>query len=175
MTERRAVLILNPNAGRGGAGAAREVEEFVGRLRGRGVSVEVRPTEGPDDASRLASEAVAAGATDVVVRGGVGAAHGLARGDGERAGASVRYLFGGRGGGGSFPARQLVAHLSGPSLRRADGRAPLLLHAGGGGAGRFGRPTRAPAPEASRGRGGVLVRGTRTGRAWGAAGVHGRD
>ena len=73
--ERQAVLIVNPNAGRGGAGAAREVEEFVGRLRGRGVNVEERPTEGPDDASRLAAQAVAAGATDVVVRGGDGTVH----------------------------------------------------------------------------------------------------
>lgn len=75
MAERRAVLILNPNAGRGGAGAAREVEAFVGRLRARGVRVDVSPTAGPDDASRLAAEAVAAGATDVVVRGGDGTVH----------------------------------------------------------------------------------------------------
>jgi diacylglycerol kinase (ATP) len=73
--ERKAVLIVNPKAGRGGEGAAREVEAFVGRLRARGVSVDVLPTNGPDDASRLAAEAVAAGASDVVVRGGDGTVH----------------------------------------------------------------------------------------------------
>ncbi|MDQ5838678.1 MAG: diacylglycerol kinase family lipid kinase, partial [Acidobacteriota bacterium] len=96
MEERKAVLVVNPNAGRGGAGAAREVEEFVGRLRGRGVNVEVRPTEGPDDASRLAAQALAAGATDVVVRGGDGTVHeaiqGLACSSQGLFGASVRLM-----------------------------------------------------------------------------------
>src|SRR5947209_5835441 len=73
--ERKAVLIMNPNAGRGGAGAAREVATFVERLREGGVRVEVKPTEGPDDASRLAEEAVGGGAGDVVVRGGDGTVH----------------------------------------------------------------------------------------------------
>jgi len=89
MIERKAVLILNPNAGRGGAGVAREVERFCERLRGRGVSVEVRATAGPDDAARLAEEAVSAGATDLVVRGGDGTIHEAIQG---LVGASVRLM-----------------------------------------------------------------------------------
>src|ERR671933_3026283 len=88
MTERRAVLILNPNAGRG-AGAAREVALFVERLRGGGASVEVKETAGPDDAARLAAEAARAGATDVVVRGGDGTVHEAIQG---LAGAGVRLM-----------------------------------------------------------------------------------
>jgi YegS/Rv2252/BmrU family lipid kinase len=75
MDERRAVLILNPNAGRGRAAAARDVEMFSEGARAEGVGVEVLHTEGPDDASRLAREAVESGATDVVVRGGDGTVH----------------------------------------------------------------------------------------------------
>ncbi|HVF42851.1 MAG TPA: diacylglycerol kinase family protein [Pyrinomonadaceae bacterium] len=75
MNERRAVLIANPNAGRGRAVAARDAEEFTRLARAEGVGVEVSHTAGPDDAARLAREAVAAGATDVVVRGGDGTVH----------------------------------------------------------------------------------------------------
>lgn len=75
MDERRAVLIANPNAGRGRAVAARDAEEFKRLARAEGVGVEVLHTAGPDDASRLARESVARGATDVVVRGGDGTVH----------------------------------------------------------------------------------------------------
>jgi len=75
MNERRAVLILNPNAGRGLAVNAREVETFRALAEARGVSVRVEPTRGPGDASRLAREAAAGGATDVVARGGDGTVH----------------------------------------------------------------------------------------------------
>ena len=88
MSERKAFLILNPNAGRG-AGAAREVELFIERLRSGGVSVEVKQTAGPDDAARLAAEAARAGATDVVVRGGDGTVHEAIQG---LAGACVRLM-----------------------------------------------------------------------------------
>ncbi|MET0624653.1 MAG: diacylglycerol kinase family protein [Pyrinomonadaceae bacterium] len=74
MDERKAVLIYNPKAGRGGD-PARPVEAFRARARAEGVEVEVMPTEGPDDAARLAWEAARAGATDVVVRGGDGTLH----------------------------------------------------------------------------------------------------
>jgi YegS/Rv2252/BmrU family lipid kinase len=73
--ERRAVLILNPNAGRGRAGASSAVETFCVRARAHGIGVEVAPTMGPNDAARLAEEAAGAGATDVVVRGGDGTVH----------------------------------------------------------------------------------------------------
>lgn len=72
---RRVVLIANPNAGRGRAGASKDAEEFKRLARTEGVEVEVLHTAGPDDAARLAREAVASGATDVVVRGGDGTVH----------------------------------------------------------------------------------------------------
>jgi diacylglycerol kinase (ATP) len=75
LTERRAVLIANPNAGRGRAVNAREVETFCARARAAGVPVEVEHTKGPDDAARLAAGAARAGASDVVVRGGDGTVH----------------------------------------------------------------------------------------------------
>lgn len=55
--------------------AARDAEEFTSAARAEGVGVEVLHTAGPDDAARLAREAVAGGATDVVVRGGDGTVH----------------------------------------------------------------------------------------------------
>ena len=73
MAERKAVLILNPNAGRGRAVVAREVETFCARAGDAGIAVE--PTKGPGDAAALAREAVTGGATDVVVRGGDGTVH----------------------------------------------------------------------------------------------------
>jgi diacylglycerol kinase (ATP) len=75
MDERRAVLIANPNAGRGRAVAAHDAEEFERLARAEGVGVKVLRTNGPDDAARLAREAVGEGATDVVVRGGDGTVH----------------------------------------------------------------------------------------------------
>jgi len=76
MSERRAVLIINPNAGRGKAAArAREVGRFRERLKGLGVRVEVEPTRGPNDAARLAAAAAEGGVREVVVRGGDGTVH----------------------------------------------------------------------------------------------------
>ncbi len=77
MTEKRsAVLISNPNAGQGGAAErAREVMRFCEGVEARGMVVEVWQTAGPNDAARLAAEAVGAGAREVVVRGGDGTLH----------------------------------------------------------------------------------------------------
>lgn len=72
MPERRAFLISNPNAGRGGARRARAVELFCGRLRERGLEVEAADTAGPGDAARLAREAVGRGYGEVIVSGGDG-------------------------------------------------------------------------------------------------------
>lgn len=71
-TNRTAVLISNPNAGRGGARRARAVEQFMARLRERGVLVELVNTAGPRDAERLAREAVGKDFREVVVSGGDG-------------------------------------------------------------------------------------------------------
>ncbi|HYY57790.1 MAG TPA: diacylglycerol kinase family protein [Pyrinomonadaceae bacterium] len=74
MTERTvAVLISNPNAGRGGRARAREVERFRDHLRSRGIEVEVLNTSGPRDAARLAGLAAARGGVrEVIVSGGDG-------------------------------------------------------------------------------------------------------
>ncbi|MDT5158917.1 MAG: hypothetical protein QOH51_3274 [Acidobacteriota bacterium] len=87
--ERNAVLIVNPKAGRNRAVAAREVETFRVRAGRLGVAVRVEHTRGPDDAARLAREAVRVGATDVVVRGGDGTVHEAIQG---LVGARVRVL-----------------------------------------------------------------------------------
>jgi diacylglycerol kinase (ATP) len=72
MTERTAVLISNPNAGRGGRTRAREVARFCATLKTRGVRVEVLATNGPGDATRLAERAVRSGVREVIVSGGDG-------------------------------------------------------------------------------------------------------
>ena len=74
--KRSAVLISNPNAGQGGAAErAREVMRFCESFEARGGAVEVWQTAGPNDAARLAAEALDAGAREVVVRGGDGTLH----------------------------------------------------------------------------------------------------
>ena len=76
MDKRGAVLIYNPNAGRGGTGRTAEVARFVERLAAHGLRVEVWPTQGPRDASRLAAEAGRAEEVcGVIVRGGDGTVH----------------------------------------------------------------------------------------------------
>jgi YegS/Rv2252/BmrU family lipid kinase len=74
MNERRAVLIYNPNAGRG-RDPVRPVETFCAAARARGIDVEVKATAGPNDAARLAREAAAAGASGIIARGGDGTVH----------------------------------------------------------------------------------------------------
>ncbi|HKC62529.1 MAG TPA: diacylglycerol kinase family protein [Pyrinomonadaceae bacterium] len=72
MKRREAVLISNPNAGRGGKHRASEVARFCEGLKRRGVEVEVLSTCGPNDAARLAESAAVDGARDVIVSGGDG-------------------------------------------------------------------------------------------------------
>lgn len=88
MNERKAVLIYNPKAGRG-ANAARAIETFCAGAWAGGIEVSVRPTAGPNDASRLAAEAAQNGATDVIARGGDGTVHEAVQG---LVGASARLL-----------------------------------------------------------------------------------
>lgn len=80
MRERRAVLIVNPQAGRDRAGAVREIESFVELARARGIGVEVWPTERAGDGVRLASEAASAGINEVIARGGDGTVHEVVQG-----------------------------------------------------------------------------------------------
>jgi diacylglycerol kinase (ATP) len=72
MNKRQAVLISNPNAGRGRAQRAREVARFCQHLKSRGVEVEVIKTAGPNDAARQAARVASAGAREVIVSGGDG-------------------------------------------------------------------------------------------------------
>jgi diacylglycerol kinase (ATP) len=72
MKKRKAVLIWNPQAGRGGQERAREVARFCESLKGRGVEVESLKTRGPNDAARLAARVAAEGTPDVIVSGGDG-------------------------------------------------------------------------------------------------------
>ncbi|HVF51796.1 MAG TPA: YegS/Rv2252/BmrU family lipid kinase [Pyrinomonadaceae bacterium] len=72
MEKRRAVLITNPNAGRGGGRRAAAVENFRARLARRGVGVEVWPTTGAGDAARLAARAAREGFRELIVSGGDG-------------------------------------------------------------------------------------------------------
>jgi YegS/Rv2252/BmrU family lipid kinase len=80
MDERSAVLIVNPNAGRDRADAARSIELFRERCGQLGIRVEVAPTGGPGDAARLAAGAARAGVRDVVARGGDGTVHEVVQG-----------------------------------------------------------------------------------------------
>lgn len=72
MNKREAVLISNPNAGRGGKQREREVARFCESLKRCGVEVEVLNTSGPNDAARLAKRAAEEGARVVIVSGGDG-------------------------------------------------------------------------------------------------------
>ena len=72
MTKRKAILIANPRAGRGGRARARSIELFCEHLRRRGIEIEVAHTSAPHDAARLAAEAARAGYLEVIVSGGDG-------------------------------------------------------------------------------------------------------
>jgi diacylglycerol kinase (ATP) len=69
---RRAVLISNPHAGRGGARRSREVARFCELLKKRDVMVEVLETRGPGDAEHLARRVLREGAREVIISGGDG-------------------------------------------------------------------------------------------------------
>ena len=72
-TKRRALLIANPKAGQGSAEHRQQaLIRFCELLKDRGVDVEVRSTEGPRDATRLAADAMREGFREVIVSGGDG-------------------------------------------------------------------------------------------------------
>ena len=71
MIGRRATIIYNPMSGRP-ARRAEDVRQMIGLLEQRGISAESSATTGPDDATRLAREAAAAGFDIVVGYGGDG-------------------------------------------------------------------------------------------------------
>ena len=65
MNHKRATIIYNPMSGRPGR-RADDVRQMIGRLGKRGIDAASIATAGPDDASKIAKEAVAAG-TDVII------------------------------------------------------------------------------------------------------------
>lgn len=69
---RSAVLIWNPQSGRGGLHRADEVNRFCGDLKKRGIDVEAWRTTGSGDATRLAAQAAATKHPTVIVSGGDG-------------------------------------------------------------------------------------------------------
>lgn len=72
MSKRKAILISNPHAGRGGKHRALEVAQFCGHLKERDVAVELVNTAGPGDACQLAARAAVEGWREVIVSGGDG-------------------------------------------------------------------------------------------------------
>src|SRR5262245_53783627 len=71
MSKKRTTIIYNPMSGRPGR-RADNVQLMIRLLSERGVSAEAHPTNGPDDATRLAREAVASGSEIIVGYGGDG-------------------------------------------------------------------------------------------------------
>ncbi len=72
MNNRKAVLIANPNAGRGGTKRTAEIERFRVALAKRGVEIEVLPTTAAGHATELAAEAAKRNGATVIVSGGDG-------------------------------------------------------------------------------------------------------
>ncbi|HET7929075.1 MAG TPA: acylglycerol kinase family protein, partial [Actinomycetota bacterium] len=71
-------VIVNPHAGRRRVGE--EVPELERTLRARGLAYRLLRTEGPGDATRLATEALEAGGRFVVAVGGDGTVHEVVNG-----------------------------------------------------------------------------------------------
>jgi diacylglycerol kinase (ATP) len=71
MSPRKATLIWNPNTGRY-ALRRRPVEQLAAQLESLGVTVDLRLTQGPGDATEIAARAARNGSSDVIVAGGDG-------------------------------------------------------------------------------------------------------
>ncbi|HLF84077.1 MAG TPA: YegS/Rv2252/BmrU family lipid kinase [Blastocatellia bacterium] len=71
MNHKRATIIYNPMSGRPGR-RADDARRMIERLADRGVGAEAHATAGPDDATKLAAAALAAGANIIISYGGDG-------------------------------------------------------------------------------------------------------
>lgn len=71
MSPRKAILISNPKTGRYAA-RRRPVEDLAQQLESLGVKVDLRSTQGPGDATKIAARAAGNGTSDVIVAGGDG-------------------------------------------------------------------------------------------------------
>ncbi|MFL6277082.1 MAG: diacylglycerol/lipid kinase family protein [Blastocatellia bacterium] len=71
MPQQQAVIIYNPMSGRAGS-RAENARHMTGLLAARGIRAEAYATTGPDDATRLAREAVSQGVETIISYGGDG-------------------------------------------------------------------------------------------------------
>ena len=71
MSPRKATLISNPKTGRYGS-RRRPVDELASQLESLGVKVDLRLTQGPGDATKIAARAARNGSSDIIVAGGDG-------------------------------------------------------------------------------------------------------
>src|SRR5438552_3927444 len=71
MNPKRATIIYNPTSGRPGR-RAEDVREMTRLLSRRGIDADACATSGPEDAARLAKEALARGAGIIISYGGDG-------------------------------------------------------------------------------------------------------
>ena len=71
MPQERAVIIYNPMSGRAGR-RAEDARHMISLLAARGIQAEARATAGPDDATRLAREAINDGVEIIISYGGDG-------------------------------------------------------------------------------------------------------
>jgi diacylglycerol kinase (ATP) len=72
MPNPRSVLIANPKTGRYGSRRTLSIEAICADLRSLGIEVDLIPTTGPGDATRIAADAVRDGVGQVIVSGGDG-------------------------------------------------------------------------------------------------------
>lgn len=77
---RRAALIFNPNAGRGGNPRRASLDRAVAALRSSNIHAEIIPTRGPRTAGQQAVDAAAAGADLIFACGGDGTLHDVIQG-----------------------------------------------------------------------------------------------
>ncbi|HEY5382371.1 MAG TPA: diacylglycerol kinase family protein [Acidobacteriaceae bacterium] len=77
---RQAVLLFNPNAGRGGAARLSQLQLAAAVLRNSGIEPEIIATHGPASAASQANQAVSAGATLIFACGGDGTLHDVIQG-----------------------------------------------------------------------------------------------
>jgi diacylglycerol kinase (ATP) len=72
MSTRKVTLISNPKTGRYGSRRVRPIQEIASQLESAGVTVDLKLTSGPGDATALAARAARNGSSDVIVAGGDG-------------------------------------------------------------------------------------------------------
>ena len=72
MSTRKVTLISNPKTGRYGSRRVRPIQELASQLESAGITVDLKLTTGPGDATDFAARAARNGTSDVIVAGGDG-------------------------------------------------------------------------------------------------------